>query len=239
MISSIDESVVLLAGGFGTRLRAMVKNVPKPLAPVGKSPFLQYLLQDLIDQGCRKFILSLHYQADQILRFIEQFKTEINSDIIMHAVIEPSPRGTGGALEFVVEQEFLKGTFYVMNADTYLPGGLRQLSQIAHNVDNAIALVPAPQTSRYGSVQVNSIDQVIGFHEKNAKVAARLINSGVYKLHTSFFTQKRQIKYSLERELFPDMIQKKQLYGYEIQTEFIDIGVPEDYQKFCLIANGF
>ena len=126
-----NEKVIVLAGGFGTRLQEVVGDVPKPLAPVCGKPFLYYLLEGLIRQGARNFILSLYFKSDMIIDFLDDFTDKNLDTITVEWVVEPEPLGTGGAVKYIVEETEMHGSFYVINGDTYLPDGFMQFVELS------------------------------------------------------------------------------------------------------------
>ena len=114
---------LILTGGFGTRLRSVVADVPKPLAPVAVSPFLYWLLPNLKHQGGQKVFLSLHHQAE----IIQEFLQTVTFDLDIQTVVEPEPLGTGGAIAFSIQQMEIETPFLVINGDTWLSQSLTAL----------------------------------------------------------------------------------------------------------------
>lgn len=220
----------VLAGGFGTRLRTVVSDVPKPLAPVENKPFLYYLVKNWIEQGVREFIFLLHYEADQIISYLDnaEFTHQIR-DLKISYIVEPEPLGTGGAVKYALEQYPVDGDFLVTNADTWLSTGVQML--IASPAPS-IATVTVPNVSRYG--EVRSKDGLIeGFTEKRAADEAGQINAGMYLLYGEPFAQCLETKFSIETVILPKLIAVQKLRARALECDFIDIGIPEDYQAFC------
>ena len=217
--------VLILAGGFGTRLRSVVSQVPKPLAPVGDKPFLHWLLRNLEYQGVKEVTLSLHQQAS----LIEQYLESESFGLKISTVIEPEPMGTGGAIAYVVNQQQWNGSFFTINGDTWLGSWVPSFSGV-HSP--AIGLVHVEDTSRYGRVDWQD-DLVQSFQEKQPKAGPGWINAGVYLLQASDFQNWDGRPFSLERDLLPEWAQQGRLQACPLDTEFIDIGVPEDYHRFC------
>ena len=220
----------VLAGGFGTRLRTVVSEVPKPLAPVGNKPFLHYLVKNWIEQGVREFIFLLHYEADQIINYLEnsEFKRQI-PDLKIGYIVEPEPLGTGGAVKYALEHYPVEGDFLVTNADTWLSTGIQML--LASSAPN-IAAVAVPNVSRYG--EVHSKDGLIkSFSEKRKTDEGGQVNAGMYLLSDDLFAQCAETKFSIETSIFPKLIAAQKLRATALECDFIDIGIPEDYQAFC------
>jgi NDP-sugar pyrophosphorylase family protein len=228
-MNSVPELLVL-AGGFGTRLRSAVSEVPKPLAPVCGRPYLHYLLEQWREQGVRKFTFLLHHQADQIEAFLErQGMQEKFADCAFRSVTEPQPQGTGGAIAYAVRQLGLKQPFLVANADTWLSAGIAELGTAAAP---AMAIVRVADSERYGSVRTEQ-NRVLAFEEKRAGAGAGWINAGLYCLEPDLFRQWDGQPFSLESDMFPTLVAKRSLTAVALEAEFIDIGIPADYFAFC------
>ena len=128
-VTTADTKAVLLVGGLGTRLRAVVPSAPKAMAPVGDRPFLELLIRQLESQGIRNLVLCTGYLADQIEG---EFGDGSDLGVAIEYLKEPQPLGTGGALKFA--DRLLRGVldFVVMNGDSFVEVDLRQLLQFHH-----------------------------------------------------------------------------------------------------------
>lgn len=226
----IEKPVIILAGGFGTRLQSVLNGIPKPLADINGTPFLDLLFSNLIEHGFSTFILSLHYKSEKIITHIEGLKKSILKNCKIDYVIEENPLGTGGAISYVVKKMQLENHFFVVNADTWIESGYELLNSVNENVIGTVSL---KNTSRYGKVFIDDNNNIIKFEEKLIVDSPGLINAGVYKLSASLFSDWDGFPYSLEKDLFPNLIENQKLKGLELKTKFIDIGIPEDYLKFC------
>jgi NDP-sugar pyrophosphorylase family protein len=229
----INKPLIILAGGFGTRLQTVLNGLPKPLADINGTPFLQYLLKKWFDKGFNDFIFSLHFESNKIIDFIESQKSNLINCNIRY-VIEPTPMGTGGAISFLLEKVHIEDYFFVTNADTWIDEGYSILNEVDSNV---IGLVEVDDVRRYGSVLVDNNDFVIKFLEKQDKISKGLINAGIYKLSKFEFKNWDGNPYSIEKDFFKKLIADKKLKAKKINTNFIDIGVPEDYFKFCKLKS--
>lgn len=230
MNKMISKPLIILAGGFGTRLQSILKGNPKPLADINGVPFLQLLFIEWLEQGFTKFILSLHFESDKIIKLVEELKKTILVDCEVKFIVEPTPLGTGGAVSFVVNELNLVGDIFIVNADTWIESGYQILDK---EEGNFIGVIQFDDISRYGKVVLDDNNKIVRFEEKNENDKSGLINAGVYKLSTNIFAEWDGKAYSLERDLFPNLIHNKLLNGIELKTNFIDIGVPEDYLRFC------
>jgi NDP-sugar pyrophosphorylase family protein len=222
--------LLILAGGFGTRLRTTVADVPKALAPVCNVPFLELQLVHWITQGLHEFTFLLHHQADQIISFLQAQQDKLLKGCKVNWLIEPAPLDTGGALAHAVKALALKDNFLITNADTWLGGGIHQMMQSAAP---AMAVINLADVSRYGQVHFDHTLRVSAFVEKNGQSGAGWVNAGLCHLSVELFKNWDCKPFSLERELFSSLVQDRRLKAVPLQTDFIDIGVPADYHRFC------
>ena len=221
----------VLAGGFGTRLRSVVSDVPKPLAPVSGKPFISYLIDHWIEQGINDFVFLLHYEAGQIKAVLESMSADPKySDVNFRSIIEGVPLGTGGSLLHAIKKLGIKDSFLVANADTWLGSGIRILSE---SLPCSLAAVKVPNTQRYGSLSFKGA-KISRFEEKSNSSGPGYVNSGLYHLLPEIFQGfKGGAKFSLEEDVFPELVSTRKLGFVKLGSSFIDIGIPEDYLKFC------
>lgn len=222
--------LLVLAGGFGTRLKSAIADVPKALAPIGDVPFLQLQLEHWLAQDLREFTFLLHHKADQIVTFLQAQQVRLLKDCQVDWLIEPVPMNTGGAIAHAVKTLNLKGEFLMTNADTWLGRGGSEMMQ---SLAPAMAVVNLPDVSRYGQVHFDHAQRVSAFAEKDDQCAAGWINAGLCNLNVELFKNWDGQPFSLERDLFPTLVQNRRLTAVPLQTDFIDIGVPADYHRFC------
>lgn len=235
-VEIVPLKLLVLAGGFGTRLHSVLPDTPKALAPIGVVPFLTLQLECWIAQGIRSFVFLLHHQADQIIRFLESNKGGLLRDCEVTSLIEPNPMGTGGAVAYAVRQLDLDGDFLVTNADTWLSSGIRELTALRAP---AMAVTQLHDSSRYGQVEFDHSHQITAFTEKNAMGASGWVNAGLCLLCADMFKNWDGAEFSLERHTFPKLAQHGKLRAVAIDPDFIDIGIPTDYERFCRwIAEG-
>jgi len=222
----IKEAVVL-AGGFGTRLQAVVSEVPKPMAPVAGKPFLQYVLDALAAQGITHTVLAVGYLREVIIGY---FGNVYNGMQISYSE-EIEPLGTGGGI--LQACNFIQGdTVFVVNGDTYFDVPLQQLAGFhrMHNAMLTIALKPMQQFDRYGTVELNAEGVVTAFREKKFMQQGN-INGGVYCLNKKIFQKTELKRFSFETEILERSVTTGKISGMVFDTYFIDIGIPEDYDQ--------
>lgn len=221
---------MVLAGGLGSRLKTIVPEVPKALAPIYGVEFLQLQLAHWVEQGLRKFTFLLHHQAEKIIVFLKAQQAGVLKGCEVDWLIEPVPMDTGGAIAHAVKVLDLTGEILITNADTWLGGGILELMLSS---SPAIAVVNLADVSRYGQVHFDHNQRVVTFNEKKSQRESGWINTGLYHLNTELFKGWEGHPFSLERELFPALIQNHYLTAVPLQIDFIDIGVPDDYFRFC------
>lgn len=226
--ATVEAPLLVLAGGFGTRLRSVVGDRPKPLAPVAGEPFLRHLLRQWFAQGVRRFVLLLHYEHAMVSDLLRAMQAagELEGARI-ETVVEEVPLGTGGAIVNAVRACGIAGEFLVANADTWLGGGI---AEIAHAPAPAMALVRVADGSRYGCVELAG-DQVGAFAEKGASTGGGWINAGIYKFDTAALPAAAGA-FSLEQVVLPELAASGAIAAVCLETTFFDIGVPQDYFRF-------
>jgi NDP-sugar pyrophosphorylase family protein len=220
---------VILAGGLGTRLRSVLRDLPKALAPVGGRPFLAYQLYWLKGQGVTRVIVCTGYGHDLIQAYCGDgtaWGMQIGYSV------EDEPLGTAGALQQA--RHFLNRTFLAMNGDTYFDTDLGAL--LAHHraggVPATLALVQVPQAGRFGAATLDARGYVIRFAEKKRR-GAGLVNAGIYVLEPQIFDHfPARVPLSLEDDIFPTLAAQRLLRGDVSEGYHIDIGTPESYAQF-------
>ena len=221
---------MVLAGGFGTRLRKAVPHHPKPLALVNGRPFLGYLLEQWQSIGIRSFIFLLHHQADKIISFLESGESGLSKESCWDSIVEPYPLGTGGSIANAIRVKSLQKSFLVANADTWLGASMADLFKVPAP---SMGVIKVPNTQRFGTVKLDKSGMVAGFAEKKSVRGIGLINAGVYHLTPELFANWNGEAFSLEKYFFPDMAKQRLLSAVPMHGDFIDIGIPDDYHRFC------
>ncbi|MCL4504767.1 MAG: nucleotidyltransferase family protein [Chloroflexi bacterium] len=223
---------VILAGGLGTRLRATIGDIPKPLAEVNGRPFLAYQLDWLKRQGITHVVLCVGYRHELIEA---QFGDGASVGMQISYSVEREPLGTGGAL--LNAENLLRDPFLAMNGDTYFELELGLLLQ-QHTSQQAVAtmgLVHMPDTSRFGAVALDAEGHVTQFLEKG-RSGPGLINAGIYALSKTVFDYfPVQMPVSLERDVFPLLSERQLMQTCTLQGFHLDIGTPESYAEFIRI----
>lgn len=217
---------IVLAGGFGTRLSHVIKDVPKPMAPVAGKPILEYILADLVEHGVTRIVLAVHYKKECIMNY---FGDRFQGAEILYSV-EETPLFTGGAIKKALGL-CNDSHVWIINGDTYFEVSLRDMCPTGaeENKKAVIAVKEMQNFSRYGKVDVGEDHLVTAFHEK-APCDKGFINGGIYCLQRSALNGYPE-KFSLENDCFPKLLETGNIYAFESDGYFIDIGIPEDYYK--------
>ena len=218
---------IVLAGGEGRRLRAVVRDLPKPMADIAGRPFLWWLMARLNQQRFRRVILSVGYKSEAIQDY---FGNGFEGMEISYSV-ESEPLGTGGAIRFALEQAS-EPQVVVLNGDTYTDVDLQDLMRgfESSKTDLAIAVTYLNDVARYGAIIIEEkSNTVVGFDEKQGS-SAGYINAGVYCLRRDIFGKYlAPHKFSFERDFLPKQLAALNPVAFKGVRAFIDIGVPEDY----------
>jgi D-glycero-alpha-D-manno-heptose 1-phosphate guanylyltransferase len=227
--SSEEIPVLLLVGGMGTRLRSVLSDKPKPLAPIGNIAFLELLVLQLRSQGFHQLVMCTGFQADQIK---EQFADGRKWDVTVDYSEESRPLGTAGAIKLAEHFVAQAAEFLVMNGDSFLELDLRRLIRFhrEHGGSASIAVRRVPDAARYGTVHLDEKNRVVRFSEKIGIPEPGIINGGIYVFKRQVFQHIPDEPSSLERDVLPRLLGQG-VFALEQNGMFIDIGTPEDYAR--------
>lgn len=233
MAAPIGIPAIVLAGGLGTRLRSVISDLPKPMAPVNGKPFLHYLFLYLHRQGVTDVVLSVGYKHETI----RDYFGEVYDRIRIRYAVEEEPLGTGGGIAQAMSM--LDSDAIVLNGDTFFDINLATLYKFhqRHDADISLALKRMYDFDRYGTVDIGNQDRVLQFQEKQHR-SEGLINGGVYILNRDLFQKTAELedgelprKFSFEKDILEKHLLPLHYHGCEFDNYFIDIGIPEDYSR--------
>jgi len=219
---------IVIAGGLGTRLAHVTSDIPKPMARIGARPFLEYLLDYLLEQGTREVVLAVSYKW-QVIQ--EYFHHNYRGMSLTYSV-EDEPLGTGGAIRQALaslpDEEVV-----VLNGDTLFKVDLKDMAN-RHRKGGTrltIALKQVSDSGRFGRVEVSANGAIDNFLEK-AGGGPGWINGGVYMLKRDLFIDfPMPAHFSFEQDLLEPNIDRIRPLAFQSDAYFIDMGVPEDYQR--------
>ena len=219
---------IILAGGLGTRLRSAVPDLPKCMAPINGVPFISYLIDNLINEGVTNFIFSLGYKSELFISLLEE-KLPMKNYLI---VIEDEPLGTGGAIKLACKKAKDENVIG-LNGDSLFKVNLKELMQFHLEKKSrcTLALKPMQNFERYGSVEIDAVQKINSFKEKQF-ITKGCINGGVYAIEVASFLQKSlEDKFSMEQDYLEKYSGEGNFYGFIQEGYFIDIGIPEDFVR--------
>jgi NDP-sugar pyrophosphorylase family protein len=224
----MSMDVVILCGGKGTRLQAVVSDRPKPMAAVNDKPFLELLMDYAAGYGFGRFVLCAGYKGEMIRDYFaaQQLPYEVAVSI------ETEPLDTAGAVKNA-EPLIRSRRFLAMNGDSIVRADLKAFLAY-HEAKRPLASLAAARkedASAFGTLDVSPDGKLLAFREKSAG-AAGLVNAGIYIFEREVLVLvPAEKKYSLERDLFPALAAKGGVNVFEVPGELIDIGTPEGYRQ--------
>ncbi len=234
MVKPENVTAIILCGGLGTRLHSVTNdNVPKPMVNIAGRPFLEYLLDYLLEQGIKKAILAVSHQSDMIIRhFGDKYR-----QLTIGYSIENQPLGTGGAIKLALQQiqdtKDNSSLVLVLNGDTF--SEFNTTSMINTFIETQSTLVmglkPLDNTDRYGRVKTDRNGKIIDFEEKKSATSGN-INVGVYITSKNILSQfPNSENFSFEKDFLEKNTRAINIHSNLVNGYFIDIGIPEDYYR--------
>jgi D-glycero-alpha-D-manno-heptose 1-phosphate guanylyltransferase len=218
---------IILAGGFGTRLRRVIGDMPKPMAPVAGKPFLEHVLSELERQGFVNVVLAVGHRKELIREYFGHSFGRIRIDYSE----ETRPLGTGGAIRSALRLT-APAPCFVLNGDTWIRLDFAAMGQAheARFADLSIAVRHVSDAGRFGALQIRR-DRVVGFVEKG-HAGPGFVNAGVYILAQGIFAGLAlEEEFSFERDFLSQHVSALKPLAFPSAGEFFDIGVPEDYWR--------
>ena len=217
--------VLILAGGFGTRLASVVSDRPKPMAPIQGRPLLEYQIEYLKNQGFARFTLLTGHMSEVIE---QHFGDGSRFGVAIDYSVETEPLGTGGAIRLAMEKS-QEDLFLVLNGDGLFATDYRRLLRLASG-PVTLALKFASDLSRFGAVEIDRAYAITHFLEKSNALGDGYLNAGAYVIERAALAHMPVGKFSLETQVFEPLSQKRVLLGIPCGGKFIDIGTPESFE---------
>lgn len=218
--------VFILCGGQGTRFREVREDIPKALAPINGKPFIDLLLDNLVEQGCQRIILGTGYLSEKLEEHIRH-----RNDAEYLISRETQPLGTGGAirhaLPLIQSEEVL-----VLNGDSMIKFSIQELINYQKEKQPEATVVLSSNTKgmEYGNVELDEQMRVKLFHEKPKTKLNKYINAGIYYLRKKLIYEvPLGVQSSLEKYWLPKWSSSKVLYGFPVAESVLDIGTKKKY----------
>lgn len=216
---------VILIGGLGTRLGVLTRETPKPLLQVDGSPFLDVLVGEAVRRGFRDILLLAGYKPDLVKDYAIGLQSRLPDSCTVRVSIEPEPLGTGGAVLHAAGM--LDETFLLLNGDTWFDFNWLDLLCLA-GPRSAVAARKVPDAGRHETLTIDDDGIVVGILPRTEGSGGGLVNGGAYALCKTDFLGFPD-RFSIEADLLPRLIDRKQLRGREYHGFFLDIGIPETF----------
>jgi len=224
------KQALLLAGGLGTRLRPLTEQMPKPLAPIGNKPWLEHLIAHLREQGVRRFVIAAKHYADRIREALGDGE---RLGVSIRYSLETELLGTAGAIKNA--EPYLEDRFLVVNADIIFDARIEPLLSFhrRHGGAVTIGLIEVEDPSHYGVVEQDERGRILRFVEKpkRGEAPSNRVNAGIYvmeKRALAAIPEGREV--SIERETFPLLVAKNEVYGELLRGYWMDMGTKDRYR---------
>lgn len=224
---------VVLVGGFGTRLRPLTLDIPKPLLPVANVRLLEHVLASLGSAGVTEAVLALGFKPEP---FFEAFPEGVCAGVTLIYAVEPEPMDTAGAIGYAARFAGIDDTFIVVNGDILTDVDYASLVRFHRDrgLEGTIHLIPVDDVAQFGVVEVDDSSCVTRFVEKPqpSETTSRFVNAGTYVLEASVLDRiPIGQPLSIERVVFPAMVADGQLAALPTEDYWVDTGRPETYLK--------
>lgn len=220
---------VILLGGQGTRLGALTKETPKPLLPVGGTPFVALLIKEAIRYGFKDVLLLAGYKSSRVTSFVEALRGALPRDVQLNVMVEESPLGTGGAVANALP--VLQTQFLLINGDTWFDCNWNALCALGNGAQASMAIRRVEQADRYETVQYDASYKVTAIVERGAAGSPPwFVNGGAYCFARAQFEGWQGV-FSLETDFLPALVKAGTLRAMPEAGYFLDIGIPEAYAR--------
>ncbi|KAF5289563.1 hypothetical protein FQA39_LY15010 [Lamprigera yunnana] len=223
---------LILVGGYGTRLRPLTLSRPKPLVEFANKPILLHQIEALVEAGVKEVILAVSYRAEQLEEELSLEAKKLGISIVFSH--ESEPLGTAGPI--ALARDILKKNdepFFVLNSDIICDFPFKELGEFhkRHGKEGTIVVTKVEEPSKYGVVVYNEFNVIQSFVEKPMEFISNKINAGLYILNNTVIDRIKLQPTSIEKEVFPDMAKDGQLYAFELNGFWMDVGQPKDFLK--------
>jgi len=225
-----NMKALILVGGYGTRLRPLTLFRPKPLVEFANKPILVHQLEALVEAGVTKVVLAVSYRAQEMEQELSVYAEKMGVEILFSH--ETEPLGTAGPLALAKDILCVDNEpFFVLNSDITCDFPFKEMVMFhkEHGREGTIVVTKVEEPSKYGVVVYNEVGKVERFVEKPQEFVSNKINAGLYILNTSILDRIQIRPTSIEKEIFPEMATSGQLYAFELQGYWMDIGQPKDF----------
>lgn len=223
---------LILVGGYGTRLRPLTLSRPKPLVEFANKPMLVHQMEALVEAGVTDIVLAVSYRAEQMEQELSEQAKRLGVKLIFSH--ETEPLGTAGPL--ALAKDILCASddpFFVLNSDIICEFPFKTLAAFHqnHGHEGTIVVTKVEEPSKYGVVVYGDQGRINSFIEKPQEFVSNKINAGIYILNPSVLKRIQLKPTSIEKEVFPEMAKEAELYAFELEGFWMDVGQPKDFLK--------
>eukprot|EP01130_Rhizamoeba_saxonica_P008455 TRINITY_DN3425_c0_g1_i1.p1 TRINITY_DN3425_c0_g1~~TRINITY_DN3425_c0_g1_i1.p1 ORF type:complete len:362 (-),score=83.88 TRINITY_DN3425_c0_g1_i1:38-1123(-) len=228
---------LILVGGFGTRLRPLTLQVPKPCVPFCNKAMVVHQIEALKEAGVDTVVLAVNYRPESMANVLAPYEEELGVKIVYSQ--ESEPLGTAGPIALAKEHltDETGSPFFVLNSDVTSEFPLGDLLEFHnnHGAEGTIMVTEVAEPSKYGVVLYNEVGKIERFVEKPQVFVGNRINAGIYIFNQSILNRIEAVPTSIETEIFPRMCSEGQLYAMDLPGFWMDVGQPKDYLSgLCL-----
>lgn len=222
---------LILVGGYGTRLRPLTFDSPKPLVPFANKAIVMHQIEALVKVGVDEIVLAVSYQSDVMKNYLDKRAKELGIKIVISK--EDEPLGTGGPIALAREHLTSTDPFFVLNSDVICEYPFNDLLEFhrSHGKEGTIFVTKVEDPSKYGVVVSNREGRIKQFVEKPVEFVGDEINAGIYIFNSSMINRIKPVPTSIEREVFPAMAADGDLFKFTLPNFWMDIGQPRDYLR--------
>ncbi len=232
------KKAVILAGGYGTRLRPLTFTTPKVMIPLVNKPVIEYIVDYLAGYGLEDIVITTNYLREQTINYLSKRK-----DLKLSYPEESSPLGTAGS----VKNAGISDTMLIIQGDNVTDMDLRKVMKFheTHEKLVTIALLPVPNPSLYGIAEIEANGRIRNFKEKPSasECFSNLANTGLYIIEPEAMDYVLEgSAFDFSKDLFPILVAKKEVFGCVVDGFWTDVGSPEGYMeasRWILAKKGF
>lgn len=215
---------VIMAGGYGTRLRPLTNEIPKPMVPIIDKPIIGLIVELLKKYGFDDIIITLGYKPQEIISYIgdgSKFGVQVRYNI------EEQPLGTAGSVKNVFNM--LENTFLVISGDAFTNINLKKFADFHMEHERAISIAVKyfEDTLGFGVVKFDEVGNVIKFLEKPKHTAEKFVNTGIYMIEKKILQNIPNGKFDFAKDFFPFVLDE--MKAYVVREFWSDIGTLSSY----------
>ena len=229
-----EMRALILVGGYGTRLRPLTLSRPKPLVEFANKPMLLHQMEALVEAGVTEIVLAVSYRAEQMEQELRDEAKKLG--VTLQFSLETEPLGTAGPL--ALAKDILGASdepFFVLNSDIICEFPFKDMVAFhrSHGQEGTIVVTKVEEPSKYGVVVYGEQGRIQSFIEKPQEFVSNKINAGMYILSPTVLRRIQLRPTSIEKEVFPEMVNDGQLYAMDLQGFWMDVGQPRDFLTGC------